>query len=152
MAQFRYSDRRLRETLVIAAGLTAMVCGLVWMFLKVSYHPHRVLWTVTTGLVFFAFCSATMVWRWLRRETVLAVLQSGLYDARWLREPVPWDRVREIVIRQAENEFAFDVYLWHRQHQASRGPDHTIDIAPLDIAVQDLAELLSRHTRVRRDF
>ncbi|MEZ5871553.1 MAG: hypothetical protein R3D32_06835 [Nitratireductor sp.] len=158
MAQYRYSDARLRQTLVVAAGLTFMVCFLTWMLLTASGEPRTLLWTLATGFVFFAFMSLATLIRWLRRETVLAILPTGLFDARWQPDPVTWERIREVVLRRMENEIRIDVYLWRGQEpgkvtELHAGgeliPDHSIDATALEGDAGEIAQLISRYAVVR---
>ncbi|MCB1457405.1 MAG: hypothetical protein KDJ48_12675 [Nitratireductor sp.] len=158
MAQYRYSDARLRQTLIVATGLTVMVCFLTWMLLTAASEPHTVIWTSATGFVFFAFMSLATLIRWLRRETVVAILPTGLFDARWQSDPVTWERIREVVLRRMENEIRLDVYLWRGQEPGKvaelhasreRTPDHSIDTTALEGDAAEMAQSIARYAVVR---
>jgi hypothetical protein len=157
---FRYSVPKFRQTVVIAAALTALVSALAWMLLVAFSSRHPWLWTALVGTVFFGFVSAPSIMRYMRNETVLAVLPTGLYHARTGADPISWESIREIVLRQAENEFQLDVYLWKpqgpiqgRNQGRSQGgpaqPDMTIELAPLDAPPAAIVESIGRHARIR---
>ena len=147
--QIRYSIPKFRETILIAVGLTAMVAGLSWMMLLAFGNPHARLWTALTALVFFGFISAPALLKYVRNETVLAILPTGLAYARYTDEPLPWESIRDVVVRQTENDYQLDVYLWKRQGAAATAPDLTIELAPLDAGPAAIVEALGKHVRVR---
>ena len=158
MARYRYSDARLQQTLIVAVGLTMMVCFLTWMFLAAAGQPQTLFWTGATGLVFFAFMSLATLIRWLRREIILAILPTGLFDARWQADPVNWERIREVVMRRKENDITLDIYLWRGQEPGKvtelhpgrdHGPDFTIDTSALEGDASEMAQTISRHAVVR---
>jgi hypothetical protein len=150
---FRYSVPKFRQTVIIAAALTALVSALAWMLLVAFASRHPWLWTGLVATVFFGFVSAPSIVRYLRNETVLAVLPTGLYHARSGTDPVSWENIREIVLRQAENEFQLDVYLWKPQGRPLGGgpalPDLSIELAPLDAPPATIVEAIGRHARIR---
>jgi hypothetical protein len=149
MTRFRLSASSMKTTVTVAAAMTATLAGLVWMVLTARGDPRALWWTLGAGTTFFAFCSAALLWRWLRGEAVLAVLPTGLYDARWRAEPVAWEEIRDLVLRRAEDEFSIDVHLWRPQGQAGARPDHTIEISPLEGGVARIVEAIGRHAPVR---
>ena len=152
--QYRYSRPRFRQTIVTAAGLTVMVSGFAWLILSGTGVRQANWWTAATALVFFGFVSAGMLWRYLRDETVLAVLPTGLLDIRVAPEPVSWERIREVVIRQSETDFELDVHLWKRQGQdgaAGHEPDFTVELASLDASPSEVVEAIGRHTMIRSE-
>ncbi len=152
--QFRYSRPKFRTTLVVAAGLTVMVAGLAWMMLIAFGSSHPRLWTGFAALVFFGFVSAGMLARYLRDQPVLAIYPTGLFYARHSGEPVAWETIREIVLRQREVEYELDVYLWKSQQMAARQsdrPDFTIDLAPLDGEPSEILDAISGHARLRAE-
>jgi hypothetical protein len=151
MTRFRLSTASMRTMVSVAAAMTATISGLVWMVLVAQGSPHTLFWTVAAGAVFFAFCSAALLWRYLRDDVILAALPTGLFDARWRREPVAWDAIRELVLRRVENEFELDVYLWRPQAQATNRPDHVIEIAPLEGGVEAIVAAIARHAEIRTE-
>lgn len=158
MAQYRYSVPRFRETLATAAALTAMLTGLAWMLLQVFNRPLSLPAAALVATVFFAFVSAPAIWRYWRGETVLAVLQTGLLDLRHAPEPIAWDAIREIVLRQHEDDFLLDVYLWPTQivgrDDRMSGPapaDVTIELAPLDASLGDIFSDIEAHKPIRME-
>jgi hypothetical protein len=156
-AHFRYSVPKFRQTVIIAAALTALVSALAWMLLVAFASRHPWLWTALVATVFFGFVSAPSILRFLRNEVVLAVLPTGLYHARIGPDPLSWEGIREIVVRQAESEFQLDVYLWKAQPgseatggQASQPkPDVSIELGPLDAPPAAIIEEIGRYARVR---
>lgn len=158
MAQFRYSVPKFRQTLLTSAALTAMLTGLSWMLLQVFNRQLSAIWTALVALLFFAFVSAPSIWRYWRGEIVLAVLPTGLLDTRHSAEPVAWETIREIVLRQNEDDFRLDVYLWKDQMHANDNrasgvprPDFTIEVAPLDASLGDVYTAIETHKPVRME-
>ena len=153
MANYRYSTPQFRHTLVVAVAISAMVAGLVWMLLRASGNPDAGFWGAAAALVFFAFVSAGMLYRFIRNETVLAVQPTGLRDARHSSTTIPWEDVRGIMLRQRESEFELEVFLWRRQDVSSAGrdPDFIVDLAPLDADVATILEDIGRHKNVETD-
>ncbi|MCU0789901.1 MAG: hypothetical protein MUE79_02430 [Nitratireductor sp.] len=152
--QFRYSAPKFRTTLLVASGLTVMVAGLAWMMLVAFGNAHPRLWTGVAALVFFGFVSAGMLVRYLRNEPVLAVYPTGLFYARHSSEPLSWETIREIVLRQRETEYELDVYLWKTQQASARQadrPDFTIELSILDAEPMEILEALSGHARLRAE-
>lgn len=153
MTGLRYSQPKFRVTLVVAAAMTAMVSITLWMLMNAFGAIHADFYAILSAFVFFAFVSAAMLVRYLRNEVVLAVRPTGLYDARWRAEAVPWEMIREIVARRKENEVELDVYLWRPQRKDSAGkalsPDHVIELAPLEAGAEELMATLARHVTLR---
>jgi hypothetical protein len=156
-AHFRYSVPKFRQTVIIAAALTALVASLAWMLLVAFGSRNPWLWTAIVATVFFGFVSASSILRFLRNEVVLAVLPTGLYHARTGPDPLSWESIREVVVRQAESEFRLDVYLWKAQTGLNgiRGdgtqpkPDVSIELGPLDAPPAAIVEEIGRYARVR---
>ena len=147
--QFRYSQTSFRKSVMAALGLTAIVTFLVWLFARLFgvWYYNGV--TLFAGLIFFGFCSAAMVVRYLRRDVVLAVRPDGLYDARYSSEPVPWEAIKDIRLGRVENEFQLAVCLWPREYKA--GADEqgfVIDLAPLDAGLEQVLDVVSGHKPV----
>jgi ABC-type nickel/cobalt efflux system permease component RcnA len=154
MSGYRYSRPKVRTALVVAAGLTAVVSGTAWMLMLAFHVRHADLYASASAAVFFAFVSATMLWRYLRNEVVLAVQPTGLYDSRWRSDAVAWEAVREVVVRRKEDEVELDVYLWQPQMSGGRRevrPDHTIELAPLEGSAASIVGAIAEHVTVRQD-
>ena len=151
MAQYRYSVSRFRQTLITAAAMTAGLAGLVWMLLTGLRDPDAGLWALASGSVFFAFVSVSMLWRYYRNGVVLAVQPAGLYDARVSEVPVSWEDIRDIVLRQAEDAFRLDVYLWKRQEAATAVPDFSIDLDSLNAGAGEIVNDIAAHSKIRNE-
>ena len=133
-----------------AVGLTLIVTFLVWLFVRLLglYYANTI--TVISGLIFFSFCSAAMIWQYMRRQVVVAVRPDGLFDARYSTQAVPWDEIKDVRLGRAENDFQLGVYLWPDKHgswhKAGAGqPDFQIDLAPLDAPVDQILQALSNY-------
>lgn len=148
-SQYRYSKPAFHVTLAVAFGLTAMATGLAWMMLTAAGSPNANIWAAVVALLFFAFVSAQAIARFLRDEVVVAILPTGLMDARHGPDTVAWEDIREIVLRRAEDEFALDVHLWKRQGLAGAAPDFTVELASLDAAPGEIVAAIGRHARIR---
>lgn len=144
MAQYRYSVPQFRRTVAVALALTAMIAGLVWMLTAAADRPDAAFWAAVAALVFFAFVSATMLWRFLRNEVVLAIRPTGLYDARKGSRTIPWEDIRDIVLLRHENEYALEIFLW--RHQEDTGEPASADL------VIDLEGLESDPGKIVRDI
>ena len=155
MTALRYSRPRFRTGVLVAAVMTGAVCGGVWMLLTAFAVRHSTFYAGLTAGIFFAFVSATMLLRYMRGEVVLAVRPNGLFDTRWRAETVPWEMIREVVVRRKEDEIELDVYLWQTPSpERSRGdahPSHTIDLASLDGSARSVIDAISGHARVRTE-
>ena len=86
------------------------------------------------------------------------MLPTGLLDTRHSAEPVAWETIREIVLRQNEDDFRLDVYLWKDQMHANDNrasgvprPDFTIEVAPLDASLGDVYTAIETHKPVRME-
>jgi hypothetical protein len=133
MAQYRYSAPHFRRAVLAAVAMTAMVAGVVWMVARAAARPDSLFWAGAAALVFFAFISIGMLLRFLRNAVVLAVRPTGLYDARYANRTIPWDEIKDIILRQHESEFELEVYLWKmRQDRSEAVADFSIDLAQLD--------------------
>lgn len=156
-SRFYYSPNYFRTNLIIAAGLTLLVCFLTYLALAVLMVYRVNLYTALTGIIFFAFVSARSILAYLRRETVLAVLPSGLIDNRLGAEPILWPDIKQIFLKRSENEFHLAIYLWPRDRsgqlslQASSGADYMIDLTPLDGDLEKILQSVSRYKQVTID-
>jgi len=149
-SQYRYSRPKFHTALIAAVALTAMVTWLVWMLLLAFGSRHPGLWSAAAATVFFGFVSAPSLMRYARDEIVLAVYPTGLLDARHGADIVPWEDIREMVLRQSESEFELDVHLWRRRQALADGkPDFTIELASLDAGPSEIVAAIARHARIR---
>ena len=101
--------------------------------------------------MFFAFVSVSMLWRYFRNGVVLAVQPAGLYDARVSEVPVSWEDIRDIVLRQAEDAFRLEVYLWKRQEAATAVPDFSIDLDSLNAGAGEIVNDIAAHSKIRNE-
>lgn len=145
--QFRYSRISFEKSVLAALGLTAIVSFLVWLFAQLFGARYYNSITAVSALIFFGFCSAAMIWRYVRNDVVLAVRPDGLFDARYSTEAVPWDEIKDIRLSRVENEFQLFVSLWPANQQA-QGREFLIDLAPLDGQLEQVLEGLSAHKTV----
>lgn len=154
MAQFRYSAPKFQNALIVAGAMTAVVAGIAWMIAYVLDHTRATFWTLAATLIFFAFVSLNMVLRYFRHETVLAVQPTGLLDIRHSPDTVPWDAIRDIVLRRHEDEFELDVYLWELR-QGRRGgdtsPAFTIALEPLDTGPEGVIRAIGEYRPVHAE-
>ena len=150
--QFRYAPAAFRDTVLAALLLTGVVVFFVWLTggLIGFRNPGQI--AMVSGLVFFVFCSAATLWRYMRRAVVFAVRQDGLYDARLGAEAVPWSEIKEVVVRRAENDFHLSVALW--PDVAARRGQATIDVdlSSLDGTVDGVVEALKPHANLRGEW
>lgn len=147
--QYRYSQDSFRSSVLAALGLTAIVTFLVWLFAQLFALRYYNSVTLVSGLIFFGFCSAAMIWRYARNAVVLAIRPDGLFDSRYSSEAVPWERIKDIRLGRVENEFQLAVYLWP-DTLLREGDEQgfVIDLAPLDGGLEQILEGLSNHKAV----
>lgn len=158
MTRWHYSRPKFQITVAVAAAMTGMVAATVWMLLSAFGVARANFYAGLSALVFFAFCSAAMLLRYMSGGVVLAVQPTGLFDARWRSQAVAWEDIREVVIRRIEDEIELDVYLWRPQARYAtpdggrgRRPDHVIELASLDGGARDVIDAIERHAAVRMD-
>ncbi|MEL6966461.1 MAG: hypothetical protein AAGM04_03685 [Pseudomonadota bacterium] len=163
-AQFRYSQTSLRTVIITALGLTAIVCFLIWLFLRLFVVREALLITAVCGVIFFAFCSAAVLWRYLFNEVVVAARPDGLLYAPFQAEAIAWDDIKELRLLQAEQEFQLAVYLWRPQRKsgsraqgshavgsksqpdaASAKPGFVMDLANLDGDVETVLQSIAAY-------
>ena len=144
--QYRYSRVSFNRSVVTAVGLTLIVSFLVWLFSRLLGLAQANTITVISGLIFFSFCSAAMIWRYLRNDVVVAIRPDGLFDARYSSQAVPWDTIKDVRLERVENEFQLGVYLWpNRQTDHDGRPAFLMDLAPLDGSVEQILQALAKH-------
>lgn len=143
--RFRYSRTSFRANVLSAAGLTLIVSCLTWLFLRLGVLSHATWWTAATGLIFFAFCSAAMIWRYLRGSVVLAVRPDGLFDARISREAVLWSDVLSLDLQRTENEFHLIISTFGSGGKVVKT---SVDLAPLDADVNTILAAISAYRPV----
>ena len=147
-SQYRYSQNSFKRSVITALGLTLIVSFLVWLFSRLFGLRHADLITLVSGAMFFSFCSAAMIWRYVRREIVVAVRPDGLFDARHSREAVPWDDIKDVRLGRAENDFELGIYLWPDRAAPGGGPAFTVDLSPLDAPVETVLQALSTYKQI----
>jgi hypothetical protein len=152
MAQYRYSAPHFRRAILIALVMTAMVAGVVWMVAKAASRPDSMLWAGIAALIFFTFISFGMLQRYMRNAVVLAVRPTGLYDAGYADRTIPWDEIRDIILRQRESEFELVVFLWKlRQDRSATAADFAIDLTQLDSDPEQIVSEISAYKPVSMD-
>ena len=147
--QFRYSQSSFKSSVLAALGLTAIVSFLVWLFSQLLGFVHYNWITLVSGSIFFGFCSAAMIWRFLRNEIVVAMRPDGLFDARYSSQAVPWEAIKDLRLGRVENEFQIAVYLWP-QHRAETEEKvaFIMDLAPLDGSIEQVLRAVSHYKEV----
>lgn len=110
-------------------------------------HPYWI--TLVAGVVFFSFCSAAMIYRYMRDEIIVAVRPDGLFDARHSSQALPWEKIKEVRLERQENEFQLLVQLW----PMGEAPPKLIwiDLAPLDVDVEPMLQAIAPHARISVD-
>lgn len=149
MNRFRYSRIKFWLAMIVALGLTAMVTGLTWMIFTRLGNPDADFITAIAGLIFLAFFSLKMGLRYFRDEVVLAVLPTGINDARWGRGLIEWELIKEINLRQRESEFELIVHLWPN---TGMGPALAIDLEALEGDVETITTSITRYMPIRSDY
>ncbi|MGI9356847.1 MAG: STM3941 family protein [Rhizobiaceae bacterium] len=150
--QFRYASESFYRSVITALGLTAIVSFLVWLFARLFGLSNADTVTTISGAVFFAFCSAGMIWRYVRNEPVVAIRPDGLLDRRHGMQAVPWEEIKELRLTRAENDFGIAVHLWPRRQAESAGkPAFVIDLHPLDADPGTVLLALSRYKIVEEE-
>lgn len=135
--------------MIVALALTAMVTGLTWMIFTRLGNPDADLITAIAGFIFLAFFSLKMALQYFRDEVVLAIMPTGINDTRWGRGLIEWELIKEIVLRQRENEFELVVHLWPN---AGLGQGLAIDLDALEGDVETITNSITRYMPIRSDY
>ena len=147
--QFRYSQSSFNSSVLAALGLTAIVSFLIWLFAQLFALQHYNIITLVSALIFFGFCSAAMIWRYMHKSIVVAVRPDGLFDARWKRQAVPWDEIKDLRLHRRENEFQLAVHLWPRdKRDDDERMDFLIDLSPLDAPIDRVLEAFQPYKEI----
>lgn len=147
--QYRYSKNSFQKSIATAVGLTLIISFLVWLFSRLMTFSHPYWITLVAGTVFFSFCSAAMIYRYMRKEIIVSVRPDGLFDARYSSQAVPWDQIKEVRLERQENEFQLLVQLW----PMGEAPPELIwiDLAPLDADVESILQAIAPNARISVD-
>ncbi len=137
-------------------GLTLIVSFLVWLFSRLLGLRHADLITLISGAMFFSFCSAIMIWHYLRRAGVVAVRPDGLFDARYSTQAIPWDEIKDVRLARVENDFQLGIFLWpnfkkNKQINSGDAPEFFIDLSPLDAHPEKVLQALSEYKQIRME-
>ena len=149
-AQFRYSREGFRLNLIIAIGLTLLVCSLVWLLLGIYGSNHMNLFTAFAGLAFFAFISARMLAQYFRNDVVLAVQPTGLYDSRISSETIPWSNIKELLLLRREQVYSLQVTLWPST-EGAEARSHEIELSVLEGGSQRILEAINAYKPIRME-
>lgn len=112
-------------------------------------NPNADLITIAAGFIFLAFFSARMAIQYFRDDIVLSILPTGIYDARWGRELIEWEKVKEITLSQREQEFELNVHLWPIAGDVKILP---IDLDALESDVDTIIDAIAVHVQVRTEY
>lgn len=146
--QYRYSQAGFRRSVATAIGLTALISFLVWLFARLAGFADAKTIASVAAILFFSFCSAAMIWRYLRREVVVAVRPDGLFDARRSSQAMLWDDIRDVRLGRAENEFHLTLSVWGKGGKAR---EVEVDLSGLDADVNTILQAISAYRPVTMD-
>ena len=98
--------------MVASLALTAAITFTTYVLLSTfGVHQYK-LFTYATGLIFFGFLSAGMIYRFLRKEIILSIHHGGILDVRHSPEVLAWDDIKAIVLERVEQEMQLRVFFW----------------------------------------
>lgn len=98
--------------MIASLALTAAITFTTYVLLStLGVRQYGVL-TYATGLIFFGFLSAGMIYRFLRQEVILSIHHGGIMDVRHSREVLAWDDIKAIVLEQVEQDKQLRVFFW----------------------------------------
>ena len=117
MHQFRYSRSRFWTMMIASLALTIAITFTTYVLLSTLGVRQYKLFTYATGLIFFGFLSARMIYQFLRNEVILSIHQGGILDVRQSPEVLAWDDIKAIVLERVEQEQQLRVFFW----QSSNG-------------------------------
>lgn len=146
--QYRYSQAGFHRSVATAIGLTAIISFLVWLFARLAGFADAKTIASVAAVLFFSFCSAAMIWRYLRREVVVAVRPDGLLDARRSSQAMLWDDIREVRLGRAENEFRLILSVWAKSGKAK---DVEVDLSGLDADINTIIQAIAAYRPVTMD-
>jgi hypothetical protein len=142
MHQFRYSRSRFLTMMFASLALTAAITFTVYVLLSTFGIRQARMITYATGLIFFAFLSAGMIYQFLRKQVVLSIHQGGIVDRRYSREVIAWDNIRSINIELVEQEVHLRVNMWP-QPGGQKPPGALPFIIDLSLLDADTATIIS---------
>ncbi len=151
MHQFRYSRSRFLTMMMASLALTAAISFTVFVLLSTFGVRHYKAITWATGLIFFAFLSARMIYRFLRNEVVLSIHQGGISDRRIAGEVMAWDDIRSITMELVEQEVHLRVQMWPTTVAAKNGnaASFFIDLSLLDADTAAIISSIERYHPVK---
>lgn len=147
MAHYQYSKAKIRISIVVAAALSALVSGLAWMILTRLGYLQAGWLALGVAMIFFAFISAPTLLRFLRNESVLVIVPTGILDKRLHTGMLSWDQVRQIFIVQSEDEWSLETILWKAPNQLTPKVLRS-NLSELQAEPQDIIKDLQRFTHV----
>ena len=98
--------------MIASLALTAAITFTTYVLLSTFGVRQYKLITYATGLIFFGFLSAGMIYRFLRKEIILSIHHGGILDVRQSQEVLAWDDIKAIVLEQVEQEQQLRVFFW----------------------------------------
>lgn len=150
MHQFRYSRSRFLTMLIASLALTGAITFTTYVLLSTFGVRQYKLITYGAGLVFFAFLSAGMIYRFLRKEVVLSIHQGGILDVRHSADVIAWDDIRSIVLERVEQEINLRIVTWPHFHNSNEagGREFVIDLSLLDAEPATIIQSIERYQPV----
>lgn len=150
-SQFKYSKSGFRNNLIIALGLTALFCALVWMILGIYGSNYMNIFTALTGLMFFAFISARTIILYFKDEIVMAVQPNGVYDRRIGDELISWDEIKELVLIRKEQDYALKIVLWPTNNNADTQKTYLSNLSTLQGGSEPVLNAISQFKNIRME-
>ena len=152
MHQFRYSRSRFLTMMIASLALTAAITFTTYVLLSTFGVRQYTLVTYATGLIFFGFLSAGMIYRFLRKEIILSIHHGGILDVRHSPEVLAWDDIKAIVLEQVEQEQQLRVFFWQTNNgvRQMKVANAVINIELLDGDAASVVASIERYQPVVR--
>ncbi len=153
MHQFRYSRSRFITMMIASLALTAAITFTVYVLLSTFGVRQYKFYTYATGLVFFGFLSASMIYRFLRQEVVLSIHHGGIVDTRLSGEVIAWDDIRNLDLQLVEQELKLHLVVWPHAAIAKKGQkEFDIDLSILDANPAVVIASIERYQPVKQSL
>jgi len=153
MHQFRYSRSRFLTMMIASLALTAAITFTAYAVLGSLGVRYYELYTYATGLVFFGFLSAGMLYRFFLNNVVLSIHHGGILDVRISSEVIAWDDIRSLDLQLIEQELKLHLTVWPHAGIAKHGrKEFDINLSLLNAHPATVVASIERYQPVKQSL
>ncbi len=138
--------------MIASLALTIAITFTTYVLLSTFGVRHYKAFTFATGLIFFGFLSARMIYQFIRNEVILSIHQGGIMDIRHSGEVLAWDDIKAIVLERVEQEYQLRVFFWQVNNgvRQMKVVNAVINIELLDGDAEKIVASIERYQPVVR--